>query len=211
MFEHPKSARSWKEPELLRLAAMPGTIRVETHMCAFGMTSEDSMGTGLVKKSTVFLTNCPRIAEHLDTKCTNCGSDLDHRHVHLVDGRAAAAQQYPVKLCRAICRGLREQIDEDECEVFGVNVEKKKYWDDITGQELDPENVRIARALEVEFFHDMHVYDKVPISECIRVTGKRPIKCRWVDVLKKCGTHRSRRAGKEDTTHNCPGNHPTAG
>ena len=40
--------------------------------------------------------------------------DWKHRHVHLMNGRAKAAQQYPDELCRAVCRGLKQQITADK-------------------------------------------------------------------------------------------------
>ena len=37
-------------------------------MCAFGMTSEDNNGNGLVKKPTGFMTNAPELAKKLSQK-----------------------------------------------------------------------------------------------------------------------------------------------
>ncbi len=58
------------------------------------------------------------------------------------------------------------------------------FWDDVTGNELDPELVREARAEEMKEFKKHNVYVKVPLSECWAATGKRPIGARWVDVNK---------------------------
>eukprot|EP00972_Heterocapsa_arctica_P096822 14283735-Heterocapsa_arctica.AAC.1 len=63
------------------------------------------MGPGAARKTTRFLTNSPHIAKDLDKKCPG-----DHRHVQLINGRAAAAHKYPVALCEAICRGAANQL-----------------------------------------------------------------------------------------------------
>ena len=90
------------------------SMRVEAHMCRFGMTSRDQEGEGLVKKPTYFATNCPGVADELDKKCFNTTKEEAHRHVQLLSGRARAAQVYPQQLCRAICRGFLNQTKKDQ-------------------------------------------------------------------------------------------------
>ena len=53
--------------------------------------------------------------------------------------------------------------------------ELAEAWDDVDGQELDPETVR---ALEMEWYMKMNVCEKRPIAECIEKTKKPPIKVR---------------------------------
>ena len=43
-----------------------------------------------------------------------------HEHVHVVGGRAHLAQQYPEKLCNAICRGLAAQKAADSAGMFST-------------------------------------------------------------------------------------------
>ena len=79
--------------------------------------------------------------------------------------------------------------------------------DDVTGRELITEMVREFRKEEIEYFREMKVYMKVPISECKRVTSKGPIGVRWVDVNKEDElnpSYRSRIVVKEDNTHAMP-------
>ena len=85
-FEHPLTASSWTMPELEKLQSMSGVEDVVLHMCSFGLTATDCDGDGLVKKPTRVLTNMPSIASALDRRCSN-----DHRHVHLLSGKAKAA------------------------------------------------------------------------------------------------------------------------
>ena len=89
----------------------PRVIWVEGHMCQFGMTSPitGSDGqVGRVKKPTGFLSSSRFIAAELNRYC-----DGSHDHVHLVAGKAAAAQVYPPELCKAMLRGARKQKQAD--------------------------------------------------------------------------------------------------
>ena len=76
----------------------------------------------------------------------------------------------------------------------------EEYVDDMSGQMLDTHLVREARQLEMKKFGEHTVYTKVPISEAIRVTGKRPIGSRWIDINKgdsKNPNYRSRLVAQE--------------
>ncbi len=76
----------------------------------------------------------------------------------------------------------------------------KRYWDDLSGEELDPSLVMAARSEELKEFVKHNVYNKVPLSKCWEVTGKAPIGVRWVDVHKGDKIHpeyRSRLVAKE--------------
>ena len=70
----------------------------------------------------------------------------------------------------------------------------------MSGKALRPELVRKVRQEEIEYFKAMKVFDKVPISEGIKNTGKQPIGVRWVDVNKQDEDnpkYRSRLVAKE--------------
>ena len=70
-------------------------------------------------------------------------------------------------------------------EVLEVQVEgDQTYRDDLTGQLLNPELVRAARAKELEYFDGRDVWQLKPIDECRRHTGKPPVIVKWVDVNK---------------------------
>lgn len=46
----------------------------------------------------------------------------------------------------------------------------------------------------------MNLYDKVPVSECVRTTGKQPISVRWIDISKgdaESRNYRSRLVARE--------------
>ena len=57
-------------------------------------------------------------------------------------------------------------------------------WDDVSGNELDPKLVLIAREEEMEQFRKHKVYEKVREEVCWAVTGKGPIGTRWIDINK---------------------------
>ena len=102
--EHPSSASSWKLPVVLEMLLKEDVELIEIDMCDFGMTATDELGEALVRKRTKMLTNSPEVARRVARKCTG-----DHRHVHLVGGRAKRAQLYPRLFSRAVCEGVAAQ------------------------------------------------------------------------------------------------------
>jgi hypothetical protein len=57
-------------------------------------------------------------------------------------------------------------------------------YDDMSGKALNEDQVKIARAEEMEEVKQHKVYVKVPIEQCLQETGKMPIGTRWVDIRK---------------------------
>jgi hypothetical protein len=80
----------------------------------------------------------------------------------------------------------RMQVDstpprvEDESEA----ADYREFWDELTGEHLPADLVRASRAEEIEFLKAWEVWDEVRVEECHRVTGRRPLGGRWVDVNK---------------------------
>ena len=94
-------------------------------------------------------------------------------------------------------RGIEILKGELESLTFrdGIAVAK----DDVSGEELVPELVKIARAEEMTYFKKLRVYDVVPRSDQLR-TGGIIIGTRWVDVNKGDRDNpncRSRLVGRE--------------
>ena len=58
------------------------------------------------------------------------------------------------------------------------------HWDDVNNCKLDPARVREARKADMEYLQKMQVYKKVSVQKCKDVTGKIPIKARWIDTNK---------------------------
>ena len=205
LHEHPQSATSWKENCMVDLASNPMVMETVIDQCAYGLKSKDKEGEAPAKKPTKFYTNSVAIGQELRQRCPGC-----ERHVQLVEGRAAAAQQYPRELCRAVTRGIIQQARMDSADMYSIvcddladglydvnhintsevsHIEHepedwKSYWDDASGDVLDTQLTKAARREEIKGIHDMRVYRKVPIKMCLDETGKRPIGTRWVDTNK---------------------------
>ena len=114
LMEHPESADSWQIPELEEFIKSEGIMLSVADQCMYGLVTPSS-ATGEptpAKKPTRFMSNSWCILHELSTRC-----DEGHTHQHLVGGRASKAQEYPDKLCRAICRGLANQKRYDEAGV----------------------------------------------------------------------------------------------
>ena len=221
LHEHPAGATSWEVQCIRDLLRAPSVHTVDADLCAFGLSSSDEVGAGLVRKTTTFVSNSPELARRLGRRCMNRVVPHSHRHVRLTNGRAQAAQEYTAELCRTICQGIIAQKAADASamtEVGSVSLSSDDFklseemfdnecceeldeaWDDVTGKELDPELVRKARAKEIAYFRAMGVYRKVPISEAYKWTSKAPIGTRWVDVNKGDSDnpdYRSRLVAKE--------------
>ena len=100
-FEHPPTSRAWREEALQRLILEPGVYVCYIDMCAYGMQVKD----GPNRKPTMWITNSWYIARELQRRCNG-----NHRHEALMGGKAALAQVYPERLCKAIVRGLKKHL-----------------------------------------------------------------------------------------------------
>jgi hypothetical protein len=162
--------------------------------CMYGQMTTDAQGfTGPAMKPTMWMSNAAYLLDALKTRCSRRGGVCDSgngHHMHLFNGRVKMAAIYPVKLCRAILKGMRDQIGHDvnndrgqtvihvldsicpnEAELGTTNEainpnpyqhadetnndntgmkDQDKYWDEITGKELDPNLVKKARKLELD-------------------------------------------------------------
>ena len=208
LHEHPWGAWSWKLECVQDLLNSCGVRSVRSDMCRFNMTSVDVDGThGLVLKPTGWMGNCNRILDRLDKRCFNTiPGHIKHRHVHLVSGRAKAAEVYPPRLLNEILQGLKatmvEQhllsVDSDNpggvkgpsfCEAPKIdwsliNPDPKDEYDAVTGVKLDPILVQKAKEEELKGLYSFPVYAKCSLDECFKETGKGPIGVRWAVVNK---------------------------
>ena len=90
LHEYPRTATSWKMPEIQKMITMPDAIRVEYDQCRFGLETVVNSERLLAKKPTSFGTNPWAVARELGKKCTG-----DQKHGHLMEGRAKAAAVHP--------------------------------------------------------------------------------------------------------------------
>ena len=89
----------------------------------------------------------------------------------------------------AVCEELRDDAIQEHYDMKArgagsVMAYEEEYFDNLSGEKLDGEMVKKARAKEMREFAKYGVYKKVPMSECYAKTKKDPIGVRWVDVNK---------------------------
>jgi hypothetical protein len=236
LHEHPAMASSWDLEEMKNMEKEEGVKISIADQCMYGLETWTAGGAmGKARKRTKFMTNCEGIHKELQKKCDgrterrsilrqisfseiSCVSTSSvYQHQHLLGGRAKDAARYPEELCKAICRGLLEQMHCKELGVrylYSVKAEDGvqenhgceheddlggQAWDDVSGEMLDPAKVQGARREEIQYVNDMKVWRKMSRREAIR-RGYKIIKVRWIDINKGDKQHplyRSRLVGKE--------------
>lgn len=185
-----------------RFIAKNQILEARTDMCAFGLVVRDRDGKeGPALKPTRFITNSVAVHRELQRRCRGC-----KEHVPLEGkSRTTAAARYPKELCRAVCRGVRDQMRMDPAGIMSMlsladssddgdddhldSIEHEEhdwgqYYDDMSGSVLRADLVQAARREEIAEVRRMGVWTKVPREQCVRETGKPPIGTRWVDVDK---------------------------
>ena len=134
----------------------------------------------------------------MDKRCRG-----EHEHVHLLQGRAKAAEVYPEKMCQAIVeayavekKAREEPLMSIETELDEVTLqatqkyagqewwEMQNQWDENTGQQLDPKKVREGRAKELKHFKERGVYEPVLREEALRNPEAKILRTRWVQTVK---------------------------
>ena len=208
LFEHPRDASSSKLHGIVeflkefdgidKLVASGRVLEAQTDQCAFGLVTRGDDGEVLpARKPARFITNSVAVQRELNVKCRGCA-----RHGHLEGNEAQDAARYPKALCRAVCRGVIEQmrmdaedlmsvecigsdIGEDELDTVDHETnEWEQFYDDMSGKILPRDLVEAARREEIAEVKRMGVWRKVPRAQCWHETGRPPIGIRWVDVDK---------------------------
>ena len=170
LHEAPWGATSWKDERVERISQRDDVYVVRGPMCKWGMTAADCrsrlQGTGYVRKETGWMINHPGLGELLENECANkTGEAPWHCHVHLIGGIAQQAAKYPPQLVRAVLKCLKKELDErgelnsvdaysagPVPEIPTVDADwEERYIDDVNGGILPAEEVRKARALEMDY------------------------------------------------------------
>ena len=199
LHEHPQIASSWNLDCVTALLKDPRVGLIVADMCQFAMMRKDREGIGqYILKPTRWMSNAPFVLHALKRRC-----DHGHDHLHLLSGRARAAQIYPERLCTAILKGLKRQLqsdgvisrrfvgsvapEEENCDEW-IEEYMRETWGeyyDIAGNALERSKVQAAKREEIEGLRQRGTYVRVPIAECWSITGKAPIRTRFVDVKKQ--------------------------
>ena len=75
---------------------------------------------------------------------------------------------------------LQDHVKDEEEELQEYGSFAESVHDELTGEPLPASLVQCASA----FMENWGVWEEVPVSECWRRTGRRPIGTRWADVIK---------------------------
>ena len=206
--EHPLHADSWSEECISEILDIPGVGIAHGDQCQYGAEVQFGKERGLpIKKPTGFMSNGPLILKALSNVCTGTGGRCSRRkggnHVVCSGRIAKEAAKYPTGLCKAILKGIVDQLHDKgimkhgEVGLHAVNDEdgapvmrgpdegySGKHRDDLTGQVLKDSLVAEARQKELEYFASKGVWRKRTRAEAFKRTGRPPISVRWVDVNK---------------------------
>lgn len=140
-----------------------------------------------------------KIASNIINDGKICGIRIHYNDMHdgMVEGIACAINEQiktdQMQLCLYNIDGedvVMDQVEqakdgETQChESSEVNYDEVA-WGNVNECKLDPIKVRQARRAEMEFLKKMQVHKKVPKQTCRDVTGRGPIKVRWVDTNKQ--------------------------
>ena len=197
LLELPRHTTSWSRPWVRRLVNEDGVFVTDLDMCQFNMTLHDESGPGFIKKPTRTITNSMHIAKMVSKKCHG-----GHRHVNAESERKCSrAATYPKDFCVTVCQAIMDQEIYDQQNSDLNYIIGDKFFDEITGKELDNAKVAEARRLELEYFDKMGVFELWDRREAVAKFDTWPISVKWVDVEKSSGIHRSRLVARELKTH----------
>ena len=137
-----------------------------------------------------------------------------HDHILLLSGRAKSWEEYPQQLVAGILRALRQimraagrgeaqgkvvryrqltmaaveagpTLEEPELLSLPDNDDgDQEFRDRITGLPLNPEMVKKARELEMQYMEELKVLEDSDRDACMAETGRPPIPTDWVDINK---------------------------
>ena len=185
-----------------RLAITKEVYKKTAEQCQCGLRTMGPRGSTPARKTASFLTNAFWIAQELSRRCPNM-----HTHQHMAGGRAKYVARYSPGLCKAMCRGLAQEV---ECKNLGIQAvleikplmsvslatkeiidhaeeeqshcqEWLQAWDDVSGAELDSRIVQTAQAKELDYVRKKPVYIKIPRAEAHRKNWKI-IETEWIDT-----------------------------
>ena len=220
LHEHTPGATDWDLEAIKNMENKAGVDLYVSDQCVYG--SEIGKANGCEAKPAEriarFMTNSIEIGMEFQKLC---GGGFDDK---LSGDKGTWSSRYPAALCKAISRGLlrqnlmeKQQLKflanisvEDTIHEYGANAGESRRqeashegegqaWDDLTGESLDPKEVRKARFMEMAYVRSKGVWRKISRSEAHR-RGIKIIKTRWLDINKGDmwnPNYRSRFVGKE--------------
>ena len=113
LHEQPCGAQCWNEPCMRKLIEMDGVECRRGDQCPFGPQVRGNDGArALVLQPTIWVGNRLEILDEVCEKCSNNRKPRRewHKHTSALTGTCLHAERYPVRLVRAILRGLRRAL-----------------------------------------------------------------------------------------------------
>ena len=113
LHEQPCGAQCWNEPCMRKLIEMHGVEWRRGDQCPFGpQVRGNDEARALVLKPTIWVSNCLEILDEVCERCSNNRRPRRewHKHTSTLTGTCSHAERYPVRLVRAILRGLRRAL-----------------------------------------------------------------------------------------------------
>ena len=130
LHEHPAYASSWQLECIADVMKLPNVQRVTGDQCMYGAEIQSGPDRGEpINKPTGFMTNSDELAQVLCARCSGqggmCSRPAGGKHIPCAGKHAKEAAKYPRGLCKAIHRGIRNQLRADDLlknGCFGVQV-----------------------------------------------------------------------------------------
>lgn len=187
MYSHQIEAKSWSLSCMRRLAKM-GEVRT------------------IVLGENLWMTNSNEVRRMLG-RMKMFGADWSRRPIGKEYGERMSDEVFEALMQQMRCDGrinageVGAVVPMEEVDIWWGNAGgNEEFGDDLSGEPLKPDLVRQARTEEMVEVRKHTLYTKVPVEEAMRVTGKRPIGTRWVDINKGDAVnpkYRSRLVAKE--------------
>ena len=129
--------------------------------------------------------------------------------MHLINGRAEKAAEYPEMLSRGFLQTLMAEMETEKggnlCSIDELHepepewdlAEDEEHVDSVTGHKLDPELARAAVQKEMRKMMSLKVYDTISRTEAKTMKNGKWIDTRWVKTLKNINEVRARLVGRE--------------
>ena len=220
--KHPDDASSWHDQCVQEVLAVTQAKVTKFGQCQLGLMNADTVGsTKHHGKRSKIMSTIPAI----DTVVGGKWCQEGHEHARSSGVEACYAHTYQLRkaIMSAIklqrrwdARGLKLLATveaEGEISTRSTTIPEEEAtneileaWDDASGEGLDPATVLAARREEIAYYKEMKAFTKVPISQCVARTGRRPIGVRWIDINKGDQYNvniRSRLVAKEFNNKKC--------
>ena len=198
--EHPDDTHLWHNQCVQEGLSVTQATVTKFDQCWFGSLNADNIGLkrhhGIRSR---FVSTMPAIDAVFGGKLRQEG----YEHARSSGSEARDAQACSPQLYKTIMsaielerkwdeRGIKLLATveaEGEIPAIGADIPEEELtneileaWDDASGEDLDPATVMTARREEIAYYKAMGAFTKVPISQCIARTGRKPIGVRWRDI-----------------------------